>query len=89
MGLTLYSPLLCEGKRKHPSIPFSDSCLLLISERVLPERQHHELGAVDEHDSAAILRVHAHNGDMHVLHETVLQNNYCVFICASARRQKG
>lgn len=86
-----YCTELSEGKRKRVSIPFSNSRLLLISERVLPERQHHELGAVNEHHGAAILWVHADNGDMHVLHETVLQKQrmkQLCYICAFGQGQK-
>lgn len=54
-------------------VPFSNSDLLLISEGVLPEGQHHELGAINEHHGAAILWVNPDNWDVHVLHKTILK----------------
>jgi len=53
--------------------PFSNAALLLIRQGVLPERQHHELGAVNQHHGAAILGIYADNWNMYVLDKTILK----------------
>lgn len=55
------------------AVPFSNSDFLLISEGVLPEGQHHKLGAINEHDGAAILWVNPDDGDVHVLNKPILK----------------
>lgn len=54
-------------------VPFSNSQFLLIREGVLPEGQHHKLGAVYEHHGTAILWINPDNRDVHILHKTILE----------------
>lgn len=53
-------------------IPFSNPTLLLISKSVLSERQHHEAGAINQHDSTAVLWIHTDHGNMHILYKAIL-----------------
>lgn len=66
------NPNIFYCKEKHANIPFSNSSLLFISECVFPEWQHHKLGTIYEHHSAAVLWIDTNNGDMDILHETIL-----------------
>lgn len=54
-------------------VPFSHSPLLLVGQRVLPEWQHHKLGAIYEHHSATILWIYPHDRNMYILYKTILE----------------
>lgn len=57
---------------KYAYIPFHYS-LLFISKRVLSEWQHHQLGAIHQHHSTAVLWVHTDHGDVQVLDKPILE----------------
>ena len=55
-------------------VPFANAPLLFIRQSVLSERQHNQFSAVNQHHSAAVLRVNTYHGGVDVLHKSVLRN---------------
>lgn len=53
--------------------PFSNDPFLLVGQCVLPEGQNDELRAIHQHHCTAVLRIHADDRDVYVLHKTVLK----------------
>lgn len=63
-------------------IPFSNSTLLLISKSVLSEWQHHEPGAINQHDSTAVLWIYTDHRDVHILYKAILKTEKLLFAAA-------
>lgn len=55
------------------ALPFAHHSFVLICQGISAEGQDHQPRAVDEHHGATSVWIHAHFGDVDILHEAVLR----------------